>query len=527
MFSNPLAVATCAATLWTTVASAQSIPQASLTAPNVVVTNGLPGAAQIVTLRPGVDLDGLIKEFGLKPSSLYRHALNGFAAPIDPATIGRLERDGRVLAVEGNGPITLAGQTIPTGVLRMGLTNFPVPHINSTSYWNSATGVSQPIDVDVAVIDTGIDLHHPDLTVVQAVDFTGFGWGGQDCSGHGTMVSGYIGAINNTFGVVGVAPGVRLWAVQVICGAANQWENFLNGMEYVSTNADKISVANASLIYAGNPSPYIATRTAVQSLVNQGVVFVAGAGNNAVDIAGPDGIFGVNPTNGLCDDILPAALPETMAVSAMDVGADQIASFSNYSYVPRDTNFVTSPGGAIDVAAPGDDTGASPRGILTTATGHSYYNSYGTSMAAPHVTGLVALYIAANGRATNAEGVYRIRQAIVNNSLPQSQWNNPNPNPMKNGVRPLPAPLAMPSENWVPQPWIVNVALVTNSLQMSFQTVPGYTYAVQYSESLTATNTWTALTSTNGIGSLTTVTVADPAPSGTIRFYRLVRQAAP
>ena len=128
---------------------------------------------------------------------------------------------------------------------------------------------------------------------------------------------------------------------------------------------------------------------------------------------------------------------------------------------------------------------------------------------------------------TNAQGVYNIRQTIVNNSLPQSLWNNLNPNPMKNGVVPLPAPLAMPSVNWVPQPRIVNVALVTNSLQMSFQTVPGYAYTVQYSASLTATNTWTSLASTNGSGSLTFVTVADPAPSSTSRFYRLVRQPAP
>jgi hypothetical protein len=254
----------------------------------------------------------------------------------------------------------------------MGLTNFPVPHINSTSYWNSATGVSQPIDVDVAVIDSGIDLQHPDLNVVQAVNFPGSGWGGQDCSGHGTLVSGVIGAINNTGGVVGVAPGVRLWAVQVVCGGASAWRNFLSGMEYVATNAERICVENPSLYYASaTPAPYIATRTAVQSLVNQGVVFVAAAVNNAVDIAGPDGVFGVNPTHGICDGILPAAVPEAMAVSAMDVHTDQIASFSNYSYLPRDTNFVSSPGGAIDVAAPGDDIGASPRGLLSTAVGHS------------------------------------------------------------------------------------------------------------------------------------------------------------
>jgi subtilisin family serine protease len=298
-------------------------------------------------------------------------------------------------------------------------------------------------------------------------------------------------------------------------------------MEYIATNADKISVVNCSLGSSTAANPYVAIRTAVQSVVNQGVVFVAAAGNNTADVAGTDGLWGVNPATGICDDFLPAAVPEAMAVSAVDVHIDQTAVFSNYSYLPRDTNFVTSPGGAVDVAAPGVDSGDASSGILSTWIGETYKAMYGTSAAAPHVAGLVALYIAANGRAYDAQGVYNIRQAIVNNSLPQSEWNNPNPNPMKNGVVPLPTPLAMPSENWVPQPRIVNATLVTNSLQMSFQTVPGYTYAVQYSASLTATNTWTPLTSTNGSGSLTSVTVADPAPSSTSRFYRLVRQPAP
>jgi hypothetical protein len=84
----------------------------------------------------------------------------------------------------------------------------------------------------------------------------------------------------------------------------------------------------------------------------------------------------------------------------------------------------------------------------------------------------------------------------------------------------------MPSTNWVPQPRIVNVALVTNSLQMSFQTVPGYTYTLQCSASLGQTNQWTSLASTNGTGSLATVAMTD-APSGSMRFYRLSRRPAP
>src|SRR3989442_895979 len=126
----------------------------------VTVTTNAPG--HIVTIRSGVDVDGLVKKFNLKPSHIYRHALNGFAAPMDSAVIEKLKQDGRILAVEADGHIVPCGKTIPAGILRMGITNFPVAHIN---------GQDNRINVDVAVLDTGIQTNHPDLNVGQAVGF--------------------------------------------------------------------------------------------------------------------------------------------------------------------------------------------------------------------------------------------------------------------------------------------------------------------------------------------------------------------
>jgi len=491
----------------------------------------------IITLRtdsPSDPID-LAVEYGLQveqPYHIYRFkspdpripGFRGLAADLDEEALRKLRQDPRVLAVEPDCQVTVAGQTVPTGVLRMGITNFPVAHINSTSYWDSTLGVSTPIDVDVAVLDSGIDLGHPDLTVVDAQDFTGTGWNGQDCSGHGTTVAGVIGAINNTFGVAGVAPGVRLWDVQVLCGGT--WTTALAGLNYVSQHADRISVVNMSLTLTGTPRPCVSTEAAITSLVNQGIVVVAGAGNSGNDIAGPDGVFGVNPATGVCDDSLPAALPEVMAVSAMDVHTDQITSYTSYSYSPRATNYVDSPGGAIDVAAPGSDSGDPSGGILTTGKrvlGTPYTTNSGTSIAAPHVAGLVALYIAANGRAHDAAGVYAIRQAIVNNSLPQSQWNNPNPNPQKNGVTPLPAPLAMPSLNWIPSFSITGQGMSPQGYWLGFPSIPGYAYSVESKDSLD--QPWSMRTNTLGTGS--SVHVADTNVSSAMRAYRVQRTVAP
>ena len=239
---------------------------------------------------------------------------------------------------------------------------------------------------------------------------------------------------------------------------------------------------------------------------------IAAAKNDARDIAGPDHVLGGDPT----DDVLPAALPQVMAVSAMDPIGHQFAIFSNFSRSPHVLSFVSSPGAAIDVAAPGVD-------IATTTLGSSYDLHFGgTSAAAPHVAGLVALYISTHGRATDAAGVYRIRQAIIDAALPQSQWPCPNsfdPDVNHEG-------LAVASLSWAPSaPRFTHLAKVPQGVDVDFSTVAGYTHTLQAAASLGSPTLWTDIFSTNGNGA--SASVNDPTPA-LAQFYRLTtRISAP
>jgi len=507
LYLGPMAAARVLACIVIVVLQARGQPDPHLA--SALGSRGVQGSnqtsVQIVTLRPGVDLDGLVKEHGLKPHHVYHHALHGFAAPMDTVTINRLKQDSRVLAVEADGRVIPCAQTVPAGVIRMGVTNFPVAHIN---------GQDNRINVDVAVMDTGIQTNHPDLNVVQAVDFTGSGLNGDDWDGHGTHVAGTIGALDNDFGVVGVAPGARLWSVQVIGPSGGTWSEFIAGADYIATNADTIAVVNCSLSSDGSMVPYIAVHTAVSNLVNLGIVFVAAAGNFSTDLAGNDYIYGTD------DDILPAALPEVMAVSSMDPESNYFSVFTDYCGIPDPAEPVNDPGGypgnCIDLAAPGE-------GILSTYINSGYATLDGTSMACAHASGLVALYIAANGRAHSAQDVYLIRQTLINTGLPQSHWGPPSDGDPDS----FHEPLAVPSESWVPTPTITGESITPGGFQLSFPAVPGYNYTVQCLSSLGSSMQWTNLTTMTGTGIVATVTVTDPSPDPAPRFYRLARQPAP
>lgn len=469
-------------------------------------------------------MEAVIADFQLQPSLRFAF-INGFAAPVATNQIPQLKADPRVLYVETDGPVSLCAQTNGAGVVRMGVDQFPVARIN---------GITEPLDVDVAVLDTGIDPTHPDLNVHHF--FSPFTSDPTDFSDHGTYVACALTALDNDIGTVGVAPGVRLWSIKVHDPEHVAWSYFVSGLAYILQYSNEVEVVNISMGNVQYSGPINSVHLGVRRLVNAGIVVVAGAGNDVRDIAGPDEIFGTE------DDFFPAALPQAMAVSAMDatINPDTNLAYdrfwrelegpigSNFNQVERtngyrigtgsifETNYVFSPGGAIDVAAPGAN-------ILMTRPDGRYVRGSGTSYAAPHVAGLVALYIAANGRATNAAGVYAIRQAIINASLPQSQWaTNNTGDPDTN-----PEPLAIATEAWIPQPHITSYAGAPGNFQLNFAAVPGYAYTAQSAPNLTPPVAW-ADASPSVLGgsnvqpaSVTATNVSEPS------YHRLRRSPAP
>ncbi len=281
---------------------------------------------------------------------------------------------------------------VPTGLNRIDAELSPTANID---------GNPNALDVDVAVIDTGIDLSHPDLHVFRNVNIISSSKNGADDNGHGTHVAGTIGAKDDDKGVVGVAPGARLWAVKVLdAQGSGLMSNIIAGIDYVTQHASEIEVANLSL---GCKCTSAALDSAINNAVNAGVVMVVAAGNSSA-----------NATN-----FSPANNPNVITVSAIadfngqgggGAGStcrkdtdDTFADFSNY-------------GNPIDIAAPGVC-------INSTYKGGGYTQMSGTSMASPHVAGAAALYIAGHGRASNAAGVSSIKSALLGAAVSQSAQN--------------------------------------------------------------------------------------------------------
>jgi subtilisin family serine protease len=359
--------------------------------------------------------------------AVYRHALHGFAIRVPPQRAERaraeLRADPDVLLVEPDLVVEAAAQTLPTGVNRIEADKNPTAKID---------GVDERVKTTIAVIDTGVDLSHPDLNVNKQLSYN-CAWGGNtanDKNGHGSHVAGTAAALDNATGVVGVAPGAEIAPVRVLGpNGSGSMSCVIKGVDFVTANAAKIAVANMSL---GAQGISTSLRTAIQSSVAKGVVYVVAAGNDGKDVYGPDGVFGTS------DDFIPASYPEVATISALadsdgkpgGLGSatsygsdDSFASFSNFSKSVVAGNPVSSPGAAIDLLLPGVS-------IYSTYKDGSYATLSGTSMATPHGAGLAALYIGAAGTrdatgdgVLNQDDVYEVRQALIDAGAAQSGAN--------------------------------------------------------------------------------------------------------
>lgn len=344
----------------------------------------------IVTLKDGADSNALsqrlAKQAGGKRGYVYSNALNGFSIEMPKAALNGLRNHPKVVLVEEDLAQQAIAQGIPEGITRIFASQNTAFDIDGVD--------DNRVDADVAILDTGIDVDHPDLNVVGGANclqsrkrrgrttyYCDANVSADDDQYHGTHVAGTVAALDNGVGVVGVAPGARLWAVKVLdSGGSGYTSGIIAGIDWVVAQGN-IEVMNLSLGGSGVSSAY---QTAIDNAVANGVAVVVAAGNSSADSSNysPAFVPSAITVSALADfDGLEGGLGNSCYADDTEVD-DTLADFSNY-------------GSPVDIAAPGYCV------LSTIPTEYNvaqpgYYTLDGTSMAAPHVAGAAAV-LASNG----------------------------------------------------------------------------------------------------------------------------------
>ena len=282
----------------------------------------------------------------------------GFIANLSADEASRLSQDENIAIVE------------PDRIISLG-TCFTVAAPRLITWNVNRVGYGDGIGKRAWIIDSGIDFDHPDLTVdaTNSKSFIDGETSADDENGHGTHVAGIIGAKNNTFGVLGIASGATLVSLRVLDkDGKGLLSSIIQALSYVSTHASPGDVVNMSV--GDDEGISAALDQQVRNTAAKGIYIAIAAGNEK-ELANKYSPGRTNATN-------------VFTVSATD-SLDNFAKFSNYG------------NDVVDYAAPGVR-------ILSTFTNGRYAYLSGTSMAAPHVAGLLLLKgsnITSSGSAKN------------------------------------------------------------------------------------------------------------------------------
>ena len=387
-----LLIAACAAAL--------AVPSAA----GAVQTTPIPGQ-YIVVLNHGSNGREVAREHarsaGADVLQTYDAALHGYTAKLSAAGLAKVKADPRVASITQDAEgVPITSQTLPTGVNR-------IDGDVSSQFAGDGGGTTNG---DVAVFDTGIQVDHPDLNVVGGVNcldasnaYNDHTYGDQH--GHGTHVAGIVGAKDDLNGVVGVAPGVRLWSVRVLDSrASGTISSQLCGVNWITANGPSLGIkvvnsSQAMMTAKQNDGNCGYTNgdvlhQAVCASTAAGTLWVFGAGNstysftNAAGMNYPEVLTVTGPADGNGQPNVPTTATVSCG-SALSTGTkkstytetdDKYASFSNWA------------GNAVEqahtIAAPGVC-------ILSTFLNSTYGVLTGTSMSSPTAAGVAELCLLA------------------------------------------------------------------------------------------------------------------------------------
>ena len=345
--------------------------------------------------------------YGGKVNEVYSTAIRGYLSEMSSYQAEALSNDNSVLFVEQDSEISVASTQLNPGWNLDRVDQRNMPWDGAYSYTSTGAGVH------AYIIDTGIRPTHVEFEgrASAVYDNVGDGQNGIDCNGHGTHVAGIIGAAT-----YGVAKGVYLHGVRVLqCNGSGTISGLIAGIDWVTANAIHPAVANISLA-AGGSSP--ALESSVTNSINSGITYAIAAGNGNLDAC----------------NFTPARTPAALTVSASDE-TDLRARYSNY-------------GPCVDIFAPGNMV-VSTWSSSDTATN----NLSGSSMAAPMVAGVAALYLQAHPTASSSTVASAIMSASTTGVLDTLGTTSPNKllYSLVNGS-PTPTPTPTPTVTPTPTP---------------------------------------------------------------------------